>query len=77
MGFNTLKTIIEAGKNVVDISFFEEDAFDLDALANSKNVTAVIDCGVAPGLSNIILGRHNSKMEIKFNILKSARLKWK
>ena len=64
MGFNTLKTIIEAGKNVVDISFFEEDAFDLDALANSKNVTAVIDCGVAPGLSNIILGRHNSKMEI-------------
>lgn len=64
MGFNTLKTIIEAGKNVVDISFFEEDPFALDQLAKSKNVTAVIDCGVAPGLSNIILGWHNSKMEI-------------
>ncbi|HNX89806.1 MAG TPA: saccharopine dehydrogenase NADP-binding domain-containing protein, partial [Paludibacteraceae bacterium] len=27
MGFQTLKAIIEAGKNVVDISFFPEDPF--------------------------------------------------
>ena len=32
MGFNTLKTIIEKRKDVVDISFFAEDAFDLGAL---------------------------------------------
>ena len=25
MGFNTLKTVIECGKNVADISFFSED----------------------------------------------------
>lgn len=36
MGFETLKTIIEAGKNVVDISFFGEDAFKLDDLAKEK-----------------------------------------
>ena len=56
MGFETLKRIIEAGKNVVDISFFGEDAFLLDDLAKKKGVTAVVDCGVAPGLCNIIAG---------------------
>jgi lysine 6-dehydrogenase len=65
MGFKALKSIIEAGKNVVDISFFPEDPFLLDELAKEKGVTAVVDCGVSPGLSNIILGYHNQKMKIK------------
>jgi saccharopine dehydrogenase-like NADP-dependent oxidoreductase len=56
MGFETLKQVIQAGKDVVDISFFVEDAFLLDDLAKAKGVTAVVDCGVAPGLSNIIAG---------------------
>ncbi len=63
MGFETLRSIIEAGKNVVDISFFPEDAFLLDGLAKEKNVTAVVDCGVAPGLSNIIAGYVSSLLE--------------
>ena len=57
MGFETLRQVIEARKNVVDISFFSEDPFLLDDLAKSKRVTAVVDCGVAPGLCNIIAGR--------------------
>ncbi len=61
MGFQTLQTVIEAGKNVVDISFFGEDPFDLDALAQQHGVTAVVDCGVAPGLSNIFLGYHATR----------------
>ncbi len=65
MGFDALKTIIEAGKNVVDISFFPEDPFLLDKLAKEKNITAVVDCGVSPGLSNIILGYHNRRMKIE------------
>ena len=56
LGFQTLKSIIEAGKNVVDISFFSENALDLDTLAKEKGVTAIVDCGVAPGMDNIILG---------------------
>jgi len=63
MGFKTLKTIIGAGKNVVDIAFFPEDAFLLDALAKKKNVTAVVDCGVAPGLCNIIAGYLSTKYD--------------
>lgn len=64
MGFTTLKKIIEAGKNVVDISFFPENPFDLESLAKDKQVTAVVDCGVAPGMGNMILGRYNQIMKI-------------
>jgi saccharopine dehydrogenase-like NADP-dependent oxidoreductase len=64
LGFATLKKIIEAEKNVVDISFFSENALELDALAREKNVTAIVDCGVAPGMDNILLGYHNEKMKI-------------
>ncbi len=64
LGFNTVKAIIEAEKNVVDISFFAENSLELDALAKEKNVTAIIDCGVAPGMHNLILGYYNEKMKI-------------
>jgi len=56
MGFNTAKAVLEAGKPLVDISFFDEDCFELDALAKRQNVTAIVDCGIAPGCHNIILG---------------------
>jgi saccharopine dehydrogenase-like NADP-dependent oxidoreductase len=56
MGFATLQKILEAGKPVVDISFFAEDPFALDDLARQRGVTAVVDCGVAPGLANLIVG---------------------
>jgi len=61
LGFQTLRTVIETGKPVVDISFFGQDPFELDALALRLGVTAVVDCGVAPGLSNMILGYHASR----------------
>lgn len=64
LGFKTLKSVIEAGKDVVDISFFPENVFDLQELATKKNVTAVVDCGVAPGMGNMILGYHNEKMRV-------------
>jgi lysine 6-dehydrogenase len=64
MGLQTARTVIECGKNMVDISFFPEDPFQLDELAKRKNVTVVTDCGVAPGMGNIILGYHNKRMKI-------------
>ncbi len=64
LGFNTLKIIIEAGKNVVDISFFPENSLELNQLALDKNVTAIVDCGVAPGMDNIVLGYYNEKMKL-------------
>ena len=63
MGFATLQTIIGAGKDVVDIAFFPEDPFQLDALAREKGVTAVVDCGVAPGMSNMLVSHCHSRMD--------------
>lgn len=64
MGFKTVKAVIESNKNMVDISFFPEDSLELDELAKQHNVTIVTDCGVAPGMGNIILGYHNERMDI-------------
>lgn len=64
LGFQTIKTVIEAGKNVVDISFFPENALELDVLAKANGVTAIVDCGVAPGMHNIILGCYNEKLKL-------------
>jgi len=64
IGYAMLENVIRAGKNIVDISYFSEDPFGLDDLAKAKGVTAVVDCGVVPGMSNIILGDHTRKMKV-------------
>jgi saccharopine dehydrogenase-like NADP-dependent oxidoreductase len=56
LGFAALRSVIEAGKNYCDISFMAEDALELDELAKARGVTAVVDCGVAPGMSNMCAG---------------------
>lgn len=63
MGFQTVKAVIEAGKNIVDIAFFPEDPFLLDEIARKNNVTAIVDCGIAPGMSNVIAGYLESEMD--------------
>jgi saccharopine dehydrogenase-like NADP-dependent oxidoreductase len=65
MGFQTTRTVIEAGKNIVDISFFPENCFELDKLAKENGVIAIVDCGVAPGMGNVVLGYHNSRMQVE------------
>ncbi|MCP4141999.1 MAG: saccharopine dehydrogenase [Chloroflexi bacterium] len=55
MGFETAKAIIEAGKNCACIAFYEEDPFELDALAKAKNVTMIMDCGVYPGMGSALI----------------------
>ena len=64
MGYKTLEAAINCRKNIVDISFFPEDVLQLDQLAKEKGVTVITDCGVAPGMSNFIIGRHNEEMKI-------------
>jgi len=64
IGFSTLKAVIEAKKNVVDIAFYDEDPFELDELAKNKGVTAIVDCGVCPGMSNLIIGHLDQSIEL-------------
>lgn len=63
MGFETLRAVLEAGRDVVDISFFDEDAFLLDDLAKQRGCVAVVDCGVAPGVSNLVAGHWAERLE--------------
>jgi saccharopine dehydrogenase-like NADP-dependent oxidoreductase len=63
MGYQTLKAIIETGINVVDIAFFPEDPFDLDQLAKEKDVIAIVDCGVAPGMCHTLTGYANHMLD--------------
>ncbi len=63
LGFNMLHSVIESGKNVVDISFMAEDPLTLDGLAKTNKVTAVVDMGVAPGMSNVLIGYVDSLLD--------------
>lgn len=70
MGYKMVETVIKAGKNIVDISFFPEEIKPLDELAQKHKVIAVVDCGVAPGVGNIILGHHTKQMTVtKFDCM--------
>ena len=68
LGMATLETVIEVGRNFCDISFMPEDAMDLDQKARDKGVTAVVDCGVAPGMSNLLAGWAAHKLDECTNI---------
>ena len=57
LGLAALAAVIRAGKNCCDISFMEEDGTVLTDLAKERGVTAVIDCGVAPGMTNMLAAR--------------------
>ena len=57
MGYQTVERVLQDGKAIVDISFFTEDELGLDELAQEAGVCCLVDCGIAPGLSNLILGR--------------------
>jgi len=63
LGFNMLRLVIEAGKSIVDISFMAEDTLSLDKLAKKKGITAVVDMGVAPGMSHMIVGYVDSLLD--------------
>jgi lysine 6-dehydrogenase len=63
LGFAVLRTVLEAGRHLVDISFFPEDALELDALARSNGASAIVDCGVMPGLGGMLGARMASELE--------------
>ena len=63
-GFRVMERVIAAGRNMVDISFCPEDFMVLDGPARERGVTVVADMGVAPGMSNAILGYHHERMQV-------------
>jgi len=65
LGLQTMKSVIRNKKDLVDISFLPEGVLDLDKMAKEHGVTVIMDCGVAPGIPNIVVGYHNEQMKIE------------
>ena len=63
LGFGMLQAVLSAGKPIADISFSSEDPLRLDDLAKSRGATAVVDCGVSPGISNFAVGRAAAELD--------------
>jgi lysine 6-dehydrogenase len=56
MGYRTIERVLAKEKPVVDISFFPQNHFGLSEAAEKAGVPCLVDCGIAPGLSNLVLG---------------------
>lgn len=62
-GFTAVKAAIEARKNMVDVSFTPEDPLTLDQNSKKAGTTIIPDSGVAPGLSNLLVGYSASRLD--------------
>lgn len=62
-GYQALKAAVEVGVSMVDVSFTPENPLELDRAAKDVGVTIVPDCGVAPGLSNMLVGYAAAKLD--------------
>ena len=63
LGFNVMRACIEKKKNLVDLSFMAEDPFLFQEQAIKEGITIIPDCGVAPGLSSILIGKSTSELD--------------
>ncbi len=61
ISYRVINKLVDLGVNVVDVSYFPEDPWNLHELAVKRNVKLVVDAGFAPGLSNIVLGYFHAK----------------
>ncbi len=55
-GLTVTRAAIAARRPLVDIAFFEDDPFALDREAKRAGIPVVNDCGLSPGISNLIIG---------------------
>jgi saccharopine dehydrogenase-like NADP-dependent oxidoreductase len=56
LGYKILSVCVGMGKPVADISFSPSDPLQLDTWAKQTGARVVVDCGVAPGMSNLFAG---------------------
>ena len=51
-----IERMAELGRRHVDVSFLAADPRQFDAIARTTGATIVYDCGVAPGVSHVLVG---------------------
>ena len=63
LGYRLMEACITAEKDLVDVSFMAENPLPLNAKASKAGVTIVPDCGLAPGISNMLVGHAISLLD--------------
>ena len=63
LGFTVMKACVKKKKSLVDLSYMAEDPFVFQTKSVEGGITIIPDCGVAPGLSNILIGKASSQLD--------------
>jgi len=63
LGYTLIEACIKAKKHLVDVSFMAENPLTLNDKAVRSGVTVVPDCGLAPGISNILVGHAKAELD--------------
>ena len=63
VGYQSVRACVDAKVDMVDVSYMPEDPLTLREDAVKAGVTIIPDCGVAPGLSNMLVGRAISELD--------------
>ena len=56
LGYRLVKACVDAGKDLVDVSYMPENPLTLNDEAARANATIIPSCGLAPGITNILVG---------------------
>jgi lysine 6-dehydrogenase len=68
LGYRLMQACIEAKKDLVDVSYMAENALILNEKAVKAGVTIITDCGLAPGISNLLVGHAVTNLD-KVNLV--------
>lgn len=63
LGYCLAEACITAGKDLVDVSYMPNNPLTLEKKAAEAGVTIIPDCGLAPGISNILVGHAVKKID--------------
>jgi saccharopine dehydrogenase-like NADP-dependent oxidoreductase len=63
LGYRLAEACIEARRNLVDVSYMPKNPLALDHKAKKAEITIIPDCGLAPGISNVLVGHAAKKLE--------------
>jgi len=61
--YSLAEACVEAGRSLVDVSYMSESPLRLSNAASRAGSTIVPDCGLAPGISNVLVGHSASMLD--------------
>ncbi len=63
LGEEAIRMALEAGLSLIDVAFTPVDPYKYDMNAQDADVTIIPQCGVAPGLTNILVGHGKTLLD--------------